>query len=224
VEEVWIEGRPCVRRVPCGGRIPFSRLVARALARRERRALARLEGIDGIPRLVESPDREFLREYVEGERLDAAGPLRAEFFSRLRDLVGKVHARGVAHNDLAKEANILVRPDGSPVLLDFQLAVVRSKGWIGEWIFRTMVRDNLRHILKQMAKRRPDLVTEEDRRLLRKPSLPARLWRFLVKPVYNFVTRRILHTEDREGLGPRRPPPPAGKPQDQELSVSRTKT
>ncbi|MGH7151558.1 MAG: serine/threonine protein kinase, partial [Planctomycetota bacterium] len=196
------DGRRIVRRIPCGGAIPGSGLLGRYLARRERRALERLEGLDGVPRLVATAEETFAREFLEGERLDRIGRPHDEFFPLLVELLGRVHDRGVAHNDLAKAANILVRPDGRPALIDFQLAVIRPKrGRIRGKIFATMRGDDLRHVLKHKRRRRPDLVTAEDRRILENPSPPARWWAAIGKPVYNFVTRRILGVADHEGLG-----------------------
>ncbi|HET6203634.1 MAG TPA: serine/threonine protein kinase [Planctomycetota bacterium] len=213
VEASGREGRRVVRRVPCGGRIPGSGILGRILARRERRALERLEGLDGIPRPIGTSEGNFVREFLEGERLDRAGRPPDEYFGRLAGLVGEMHARGVAHNDLAKEANILVLRNGEPALIDFQLAFVRPapRGRIASALFSTMAREDRRHVLKQKALRRPDLLTPEDRWSLDAPSVPARWWAACVKPVYRLVTRGLLRTADREGRGrreTRRPDPP----------------
>lgn len=71
----------------------------------------------------------FVSELVEGEPLEelsrrsgALDPLEAARL--LRDLasgVAALHAAGVVHRDL-KPGNVVLRPDGSPVLIDFGLA------------------------------------------------------------------------------------------------------
>ena len=56
------------------------------------------------------------------------------YFRQARRLLQQLHRRGIAHNDLAKEANWLVQADGSPGIIDFQLAVIgrpRSRGSFG---------------------------------------------------------------------------------------------
>ncbi len=75
---------------------------------------------DGHPYLV--------MEYVEGEPLDrwcAARPLHLEqrlrLFLEVCSIVQAAHERLVLHCDL-KPGNVLVKPDGQPVLLDFGLA------------------------------------------------------------------------------------------------------
>jgi RIO-like serine/threonine protein kinase len=45
------------------------------------------------------------------------------FFFRLYQAVNELHERGVAHLDVGNSGNILVSPDGNPVLIDFGFAV-----------------------------------------------------------------------------------------------------
>ena len=101
---------------------------------RETEVLARLDH-PGIARLLESgtfetpagPRPYFAMELVEGEDLRSwAGrqhPLeeRLELLARVCDAVEHAHAQGVVHRDLKPE-NVLVRPDGSPCVLDFGVA------------------------------------------------------------------------------------------------------
>jgi serine/threonine protein kinase len=67
-----------------------------------------------------------LMELVQGEQLGKAGMSLVEFrrcFAALADAVATLGERGVVHRDI-KPANILRRrEDGSPVLVDFGLAV-----------------------------------------------------------------------------------------------------
>lgn len=67
-------------------------------------------------------------EYVQGEPLDVASktlrlplPARLRLFSQICRAVQAAHSQSVVHCDL-KPANVLVRPDGQPVLLDFGVA------------------------------------------------------------------------------------------------------
>ncbi|MEX1994838.1 MAG: hypothetical protein WD929_09250 [Steroidobacteraceae bacterium] len=175
--------------------------LARALCRREARALARLDGLPGTPQLVAADAASLHREWIEGRSMQLAGPRDPEYFRAARRLLVAVHRRGVAHNDLAKEPNWLVTPLGLPALVDFQLALVsRRRGRL----FRALAREDIRHLLKHKRTYCAEYLSARERRILARPGLVARLWRATGKPIYTFVTRRLLGWADREGAGERR--------------------
>jgi hypothetical protein len=104
------------------------------------------------------------------------------------------------HNDLAKEPNWLVTPAGLPALVDFQLAAQpRFRGRL----FKARAHDDLRHLLKHKRSYCADRLTVRQRRVLARPSLLSAGWARSGKPVYRFVTRRLLGWSDREGAGDR---------------------
>ena len=140
------------------------------------------------------------REYLEGQPMHRARPGDLDYFRRGARLLRQVHRAGVVHNDLAKEPNLLVRGDGSPAFLDFQLAMVTTRR--GR-LFRLLAWDDLRHLLKHKRTYCPQDLTRRERSILATPSLPSRIFRATVKPVYLFVTRRLLGWADREGAGDR---------------------
>lgn len=209
----------CVRRVACGSAFPLSRRVARALLARERRALSALAGLDAVPALVSesgwsavpsldglqpNPADVLVRSYLAGTPLHLCTELPLDFFDALEALVRELHGRGVAHNDLHKEQNIVVAPDGTPRLIDFQLASVHARG------SRTLslrARDDLRHVAKHRRRylryvRVVDVAPPAEL-LACPPRAPRRrgaalLWRKTAKPLYNFVTRRLLGRKDGE--------------------------
>jgi RIO-like serine/threonine protein kinase len=177
------------------------RWLARALLRREARALRALDGIDAVPRMVASDRDTGTREYVEGDPLQVARCRDPEFYRQAARSLRHIHRRNVAHNDLAKEPNLLVTPAGAPVFIDFQLAVVAKRR---HKLFRILAREDIRHLLKHKRSYCPGALTERERRLLDAPSLPSVWIRRTIKPVYLFVTRRLLGWADREGAGDRR--------------------
>ena len=175
--------------------------LARRLCRREARALARLDGLAGTPRLIATDARVLRREWIDGRPMQVARPRNPDYFRRARRLVTALHRRGVAHNDLAKEPNWLVTPIGAPALVDFQLATVSLRR--GK-LFRILAREDLRHLLKHKRLYCPERLTERERRILATPAPVSRLWMATGKPIYLFVTRRLLGWADREGAGDRR--------------------
>ena len=146
---------------------------------------ARFAPIFQLPRLMSDPDE----------------TVRSVLARRLpRRLLLQLHRRGIAHNDLAKEANWLVLQDGRPALIDFQLA---SRGDPRSRWMRLLFREDLRHLLKHKRMYCREALTPVERRVLRRNSWVRDLWFRTGKPVYRFVTRRLLKWEDNEGQGPK---------------------
>jgi RIO-like serine/threonine protein kinase len=176
------------------------RWLARHLARREARALRTLDGLQGVPRLLSADRHRLTREWIEGQPMHRARPTDPRYFRSALILLRRLHRRGVAHNDLAKETNWLVTPAGEPALVDFQLAhCTRKRGAF----FRMLAHDDLRHLLKHKRTYLPATLTARERSILAHPSVLARLWMGTGKRVYLFITRRILRWSDREGAGDR---------------------
>ena len=212
VELLEGHGQRRIRRVACGGRIPGSRLVAHVLLGRERRALLALDGLAGVPHLVE--ELEFtrapsldgsipsssdvgVRSFVAGAPLHKAEVLPEDFFERLAELVRELHGRGVCHNDLHKEQNVIVGDDGRPALIDFQLASCHSRN---SRRLASRACDDLRHVAKHRRRYLRYVPSATRRELERLPprSIVAAIWRRTAKPLYNFVTRSLLRTRDGE--------------------------
>jgi predicted Ser/Thr protein kinase len=174
--------------------------LARVLLRREAKALAVLADINGLPQLIRHDKYTLLRSFLPGAPMHVGEPRRAAYFRDAARLLRRIHSAGVAHNDLAKEANILLTDDGSPAFIDFQLASHSARR--GR-LFRIAAREDIRHLLKHKRTYRPDLLTMREQAILDSPSSLSKAWMSLVKPIYLFVTRKILGWSDREGAADR---------------------
>jgi RIO-like serine/threonine protein kinase len=161
------------------------RPIARRLACREVRALNQLAGLAGVPALLGWDGRRIVRSFLPGEPLHVARPVDAAYFRKALRLLRQVHARGIAHNDLAKEPNWLVLPDGAAGLIDFELAWVDPQR--GR-IFKALAREDLRHLLKHKRCYCPAQLTARQRRMLKQRSALARVWRTVARPLF-----RALH-------------------------------
>jgi tetratricopeptide (TPR) repeat protein len=104
-------------------------------ARTEVSAGSRIEhpGVARIHGMLVDGDREALliEEFVEGETLRAAlptidTPRGLDLLARLSYALAAVHAAGVVHRDF-KPDNVILRPGGTPVLVDFGIALVGRK-------------------------------------------------------------------------------------------------
>jgi RIO-like serine/threonine protein kinase len=172
------------------------RALARRLVRREAAALLHLaeRGVDGVPRLLEVQAAMLRRSWLPGRAMHRARPDSPAYFQDALRLLRCLHAAGVAHNDLAKEANWICAADGRAGLVDFQLASIhpRRSAW-----FRLLAREDLRHLLKHKRQYAAQALTARQRALLARPAWPSRCWRLAVKPVYRLVTRRMLGWPER---------------------------
>ncbi len=184
----------------------WTKPLAYFLERREIAALRALRGFNGVSQLLFARDHVLVRSWIPGEPLQKARPADPAYYRNAFRLLVALHRRGVAHNDLAKEPNWLVTPEGGAAFTDFQLAYVAPRRGP---LFRLAGREDLRHLLKHKNHYCPAAITGRERRIMANRSLPSRLWLATGKKVYMFITRRILHWSDREGSGdrhhPRRP-------------------
>lgn len=178
----------------------WTRAMAKRLARREADTLGCLRGIDGVPELIDFDGSVLRRSFMAGLPMQQAEPPDRAYFVAAQRIIFRLHGRGVTHNDTAKEPNWLVRDDGTPGLIDFQLAQ-RSRGR-GRW-FRLLAREDLRHLLKHKRTYAASALTARQQAILATPAWTSRVWARTVKPLYLFVTRRLLRWSDREGAGDR---------------------
>jgi tRNA A-37 threonylcarbamoyl transferase component Bud32 len=181
----------------------WARWLARYLMLREHRALTRLTctaPMDGVPRVLAYGGSTLVRSWIEGTPMHVAQPRDPDYFRQASRLIRRLHAADVIHNDLAKESNWLVTPEGRPALVDFQLASTLSRRGV---VARALGHDDLRHLLKHKRTYVPERLTGREQRILARPSLISRLWMGTGKKVYLFITRKVFRWRDREGAGDR---------------------
>jgi len=179
----------------------WARAFARRAAAREARALAKLDGLDGVPALLGWDGHELLRGYIAGAPMQQARPCDRAYYREALRLLARVHRRGIVHNDLAKEPNWLVDVDGRPALVDFQIAWTRGKRGA---LFRALAREDLRHLLKHKRTYCADALSARQRAILATPAPHAVLWRATGKRLYKLVARRVFGYWDNEGQGRKR--------------------
>lgn len=172
-----------------------ARWLARALAAHEARILQRLETNPALPRVLAFDGIALERSYVPGAPMHVARPSTRVYFRDAFRLLRSLHRQRIAHNDLAKEANWLCMPNDRAAIVDFQIAWHSRRRSL---LFRLLAREDLRHLLKHKRTYLPGELTARQRRLLARPSLGARLWRTLWKPVYHGVSR-LLGRMPRQG-------------------------
>lgn len=149
------------------GAVPgwFARVLGPVLIAREAQALARLDGMEGVPTLYRRVDsRGVLMSFVPAEPW-SRGRAPARAFDDLYTLLGEMHARGVAHCDLRTAGNILIDDDGRPYLVDFVARVHRGRAWNlpWNWVFAAFCRADRDALAKLKVRFAPELATETER-------------------------------------------------------------
>lgn len=172
------------------------RWLARRLAAREAAALAVLAGAIGVPRLLAFDGRVVRRSFMPGKPLYEAPPRSRAYFVDALRVLRRLHRTGIAHNDLAKEANWLVTSGDACAIIDFQLA---THARVRTAKFRRRAYEDLRHLLKHKRTYQPTALTARQRRVLARPTWGTRAWRAFAKPPYRFVTRVVLGWPERAG-------------------------
>ena len=143
------------------------RWLRRWMIRREYAVYQRLEGVAGVPRCFGLDNDRLLLEFIEGNPLRlSSGELenRDRFFAVLLETLQSIHRAGVAHSDMKRKDNIIVTPEGLPVLIDFGSAVLRPARE-GSWkfrIFQQACQIDLNSWVKHKYLARYDEVTAED--------------------------------------------------------------
>lgn len=115
------------------------RLLAPFLLGRELKILRRLSGVDGVAEDAFRIDADAIAvSFVEGRNLSRVTreEVTIEFLEAFEKLLDEMHARDVVHLDLRGTGNIVMRPDGSPALIDFQASLVTS--WMPAWLRRIL--------------------------------------------------------------------------------------
>lgn len=128
VRRFRIDGRDLAIKQPKGRGLAWT--LRAAGLRHEYRAYRRLDGLAGFPRCHGLyPGDRLVLDFIPGTPLREAGLDRDDpFFERLLSLIRTMHARGVAHGDLKRKANLLVDAQGRPIILDFGTATLRKDG------------------------------------------------------------------------------------------------
>jgi len=144
---------------------------------RELTAIRKLAGIPGFPRDAFRLDRfAFAYRFVPGEEIGVADPnlLTSAFFEELENLVGKMHAQGIAHLDIRAAKNILVSERGDPFILDFQSHV--SLDGLPRFLRALLVDIDRSGVYKHWDRRFPGSLDKERAMLLERMNRLRRFW------------------------------------------------
>ncbi|MBL7007367.1 MAG: hypothetical protein ISR76_00070 [Planctomycetes bacterium] len=164
----------------CAGLPRASRRLARWLLRRERLALQRLDGVEGVPQVAARIDRDaFAISWLAGTPLDRATFQRDPqgLARQLRAILAAIHARRVYHLDLRQRQNLLVDPAGRLACVDFGASL--ALGSFGDAILgRLLAWVDRQAALKYLARYAPEELSLEEARAVLRGLRWRRLWIF----------------------------------------------
>jgi serine/threonine protein kinase len=170
-----------------GRRNWVGRWLGRMQIRREEKVYRRLGGIDGVPPFLGMIDRySFAIAHVRGRPIDQYQfhelGLIDKILDRLRELIGAIHRRGVAHFDLRRRNNVLVDDNGNVHLIDFAGSMwFRPGSWGARRVFPWLQKVDESAFLKWKQRLAPDSMSEKELSRLRKITR-LRGWWFFNRP------------------------------------------
>lgn len=158
-------------------------LLGRLQISRECRAYRWLGSMRGLPAFVGRVDGHAIAlEKVEGEQLAFAKNRFRDgetHVAHLRDMIDRLHAAGVFHQDLRGRENVLLCPDGEIVLLDLAGAIcLPPGGWRYRWLRGLLAMSDEAAFLKWKMLLIPGRLTPDEEGFLRRFRFWRSLWVF----------------------------------------------
>jgi len=170
-------------------------LMSRRTQRKEVEVYKRLQGVAGVPGLLGVLDRDaFCIEFIEGETLARGlGPKRLEpAIEDLGRVIAAIHDRRVVHLDLKQKRNVVVKPDNTVAVIDFQSAICFKNI---RFFFALLKQRDIAGLIKFKGRYLPDLLTPSESKRYDKEKLLAKLWPFT--HLTRFL-RRLFKSEKNE--------------------------
>jgi serine/threonine protein kinase len=109
----------------------------------------------------------------------------------LRDLLGKVHRRGLCHCDLKRAANVLVGDDERPYIIDWSAAILERefRFFPASLIYKRFLRDDSHAVIKLQLRHCPEAIPPEALRQYRNRGAAERAIRKLRDGARDFLQK-----------------------------------
>lgn len=151
--------------------------IGRLLLGRELRALQCLQGIAGTPSDAFRVDAHAIAaRFVPGRSLAKIDRqlVSPEYLGQLEELLRAVHARGIVHLDTRGAGNLLMLPEGTPGIIDFQASL--STRWMPASLRRLLEAMDMSGVYKKWADWQPQAMDSERRARYEKTNRLRRWW------------------------------------------------
>jgi hypothetical protein len=174
------------------------------MSRREYRIYSMVADLQHVPELGPRLGmRGYLHKFVEGRTLhelerEGKKGLPDDFFDRLKATVEEIHLRRIFYMDLNKQGNIIFGDDGLPYLIDYQVCIhFKYRNRLFDRLFNLFIQEDIYHLYKHKKRFRPDLMTDEEKRLAERSEFGRLVNRFYGDP-YRKLKRRIYPSGSNE--------------------------
>lgn len=174
-----------VRKTYHSGRHAYQRF------RKEYRALNRLEPVKSIPRILEFDvsNRVLVMQRIDGIPLSQAEFVTPDFLWQLQVLVDAVIAAGVARHALPLR-DILVQPDGTPALVDFERCTLKLVNFGPCWNIAKFV--TRLHFLRVVKTYHPENLSNKEKTFLRVGDKVERLHKAFRKIKDRMISKGLM--------------------------------
>lgn len=155
----------------------FVRWVARFLLGRELKALNRLKGIDGFADEAFRMDGDSMAvSYIDGRILLSVPKeeITPAFLEQLEAVTRRMHDAGIVHLDIRSMSNVVMRPDGSPAIIDFQAALCTDA--MPRWLKRVLEDLDMSGAYKKWLNYQPEAMGEARRKELERINGIRKFW------------------------------------------------
>ncbi len=172
-------GHKLVIKVPLGNFL--TRPVNLALLRHEHRIYQQLDGLPAVPKCYGmAGDQYLVLEFIEGKTIRQDRPdSDSDYYRKLFDAIQQMHQRKVAHFDLKRKENLLVTPQGEPVMIDFGVSILYKGGWhlLNRYLFKLAKQFDLNAWVRHKCGRQYDQLSQDDLQYYKKTFIEHATWK-----------------------------------------------
>jgi hypothetical protein len=147
--------------------------------------------------------RGYLHKFIEGKTLhelerEGNRNLPDNFFDKLKVTIDEIHRRRIFYMDLNKQGNIILGDDGQPYLIDYQVCIhFKYRNRLFDKLFDLFIKEDIYHLYKHKKRFRPDLMTEEEKKLAERSEFGKLVNKYYGDP-YRKIKRKIYPSGSNE--------------------------
>lgn len=146
-------------------------------------------------------------DYVEGLPLRRyQHKVSDDFFPKLEEVLTRIHQLKISYMDMNKQENILVKTNGDPCLIDFQICFHSADNWFGrsrpmKYLLKLLQESDRYHLMKHYTRFRPDLFTPQALEEAKKRPWFLNIYRCVQIPLRTARRKLLVYLGFRDKTG-----------------------